>query len=706
MPSGYTLIESEAAFLKHAFRSDPIFIRGDWLCEWAEEFYRGRQINFTRTRSIVKELLDTFPFLSSESAEKIYALLKQNAQTDITISTEEILQGCFPSPIWETAPSKVQAAEWLLWLDSIKPDDFFEPFFEIICSKWQKFDPHYALAYTCHNSEQAGDLLKNWICFYDFEINKNFGKFPVAVSKEWNEIRCNYWKNEIARTNGNYIQEFLKYDSNYQDKQLVALETIKYFKLYPAELNKEIFNKLVLYATVEEKTLLYQILPLETPTSVPNEPEEVIHWFKQEYLPYRYRAVQLNDRDCIEKSVKLGREFADWYLNFYPVAIAKTKFLTHYKTSELKTTSTNHINLLVILDGLHAVDAQTLLNEILSNNINSHLDLVENSFTFSPLPTVTEYTKNHIVYGSFTSFYDKLEKLGIDIPDKETPVENLANAKPGEIVIWRIQEPDATYHKEGQSADLATKIKGQMMIIENRIAGAINDIPAGTLLRVVITTDHGRLLGMSKRTIEIPEGMSAHGRAAWGVKDIIFDSKGFLVDQDIAYLSKDTFHLGDQTAAIIISDKAFVHDTYSEEFSPHGGLFPEEVIVPWMMFEMNIEKPSFSIRVSGSGQANKEAKALLSITNPSPYNATLISTEIDLGTHKEIIDLEYLLLPKKVNNIEFTVNNWPSVDQTQSGTLTVEISLPNGEIIPSTISLKELISTSMYSRDNILEDLL
>ena len=689
-----------------ALGQKPILIRGDWLCNWADSFYRGRQIKVAKTRSIVRELLSCYSFLTPDSATIICSLLKKNSCEDISVSAKEILKGCYPNPIWEKAPSKEHAAEWLLWLDEKQTDGLFEPFLKMISAEWGNYESRYQLAYNCVNPNQANELIRKWICFSNAEITKAFGKFPFEPPKKWTKVKQDYWREEITLTSGIYFLEFLEYESSHRDKLEVASQTIKYFQNYPIELTKVVYNKLLLYATGKELTQLNNLKPVDVPSIMPTEPDEVFRWFNRNICLIDNHAVKMEDNDSIEISVDIAKIFAEWYLEYYPIAIAKGKYLTHFKANELKTDNLQTINLIIILDGLNAIDAQTLLNEILSDSSKNQLELVENAFSFSPLPTVTEYTKTHIVHGSFSTFDNKLEKLGVDIPDKESPSNALSAAHLGDIIIWRIQEPDFTYHKEGQSSDLTTKIEGQMTVISKRITNAIENTHSNLPLRVILTTDHGRMLGKSQRTIEVPGGMIAHGRAAMGVREIEFGSKGYVVDHDIAYLSKDTFQLIDKTAAVIISDKSFVHEHYSEEVSPHGGLFPEEVILPWIVFERNLEKPNFTLKISGSGQANKEGKAILTITNPSSFHASLVSVELDFGNHKEYLESTAAILPRKVINVEFLIKSWPSVDQTQTGNGTAHINLPNGEIIIQNISLKNLELKSMYSRDNILEDLL
>jgi hypothetical protein len=706
LPENYTLVNTEVEFLKKALSQESLFIQGDWLCEWAETFFTGREIPFSYTRSLVRELKTTFPFLTPETAAKIFSLLEKNSNTDIHLTEKEILKGCFPAKHWEETPSKGQAAAWLLWLVENRPDDFYIPFLTNLSSFWLEIEPRFKLAYQCLNPDEAWELLIKWVSYSDSEIVSTLGAFPLALPKKLDREKNNYWEQKVIQSKGKFFLDFLNHESNHQDKLSIVSKTIKYFQNNPQEINDKIFNKLNQFATGKELKTLLSLKPIDVPRSLPDHPDDILAWFKQEYSPYRKRSIEVNDEEAKKISIQRAIQFAEWYLEYYPKAIAKGKDIAPFKTHEIKEKNKKAITLLVILDGLNAFDGQILLNEILSKPSKNHLNIVENTYIYSLLPTVTEFTKNRIVYGTLANNFDKLEKLGIDLPDKTSPSQDLSNAKEGDLIIWRIQEPDFTYHKEGQSSDLAAKIAGQMIIISNRIQDAIEDVPLYQPIRVIITTDHGRILGKSNRTVNVPDGMTAHGRAAWGISDIKFSSKGYLVENDIVYLSKETYHLDDRTVAVVMTDDAFVHETYKEEISPHGGLFPEEVILPWMVFEKNVEKPSFKFTLSGTGVANKESTAILKIMNLSSYSAKLVSGEFDLGTHKEFIQCEFLISPKKEETFELPINRWPSSDQIQTGSLVVEIGLPNGEILFTTISLTGLKSESMYARDNILDDLL
>jgi hypothetical protein len=48
---------------------------------------------------------------------------------------------------------------------------------------------------------------------------------------------------------------------------------------------------------------------------------------------------------------------------------------------------------------------------------------------------------------------------------------------------------------------------------------------------------------------------------------------------------------------------------------PHGGLFPEEVIVPWLELQSRVEEPSYTFNVSGVGIAGTSGELIVEVTN-------------------------------------------------------------------------------------------
>jgi hypothetical protein len=52
-------------------------------------------------------------------------------------------------------------------------------------------------------------------------------------------------------------------------------------------------------------------------------------------------------------------------------------------------------------------------------------------------------------------------------------------------------------------------------------------------------------------------------------------------------------------------------------------LYPEEVIIPWLVYERDVVRPEIEITISGSGQATKPGELELHVTNLTDIDVIL-----------------------------------------------------------------------------------
>ena len=161
------------------------------------------------------------------------------------------------------------------------------------------------------------------------------------------------------------------------------------------------------------------------------------------------------------------------------------------------------------------------------------------------------------------------------------------------------------------------EIAGKIRTIVDRVS------PAQGLLNVVITCDHGRLLGRSQRAIQPPASLKPHERGAWGAFAVnIQFSESSKEEDEIVWLNPFAYGLPTSSAYVVaLSDRSFVmaDGKSGVEWFPHGGLFPEEVIVPWVTLALNVKIPPLVIAVSGSGAVGQLGHVELRLTNPNSY---------------------------------------------------------------------------------------
>ncbi len=699
-PAGFMVIETEVTFLEKACSQESLFIRGQHLCMWAQKFYQGRQMNFGNAPSPIQDMINTFPELAEEQARKIFGLLGNDVSKLARISAADLLNIQYPMTLWEEIPSAIHAAKWLIWLDQTAYHELLIPLFKYIGAEWSSLQPNLAPLYDCYGPETARVIIGQWIDVLNVEFRKKYGDFPLPIPERWLKHLEKTWRKQVIETDGEFLTEFIKHSTPMEFKKLVALATLDYYeqKNSPRQITTERLNQIARFVSGNGLIRLNLLKAAQPPRDVPDSPDAVLKWFEDEYLPFR--AWQISAKADAPNILDLGLQFAMWYLSFYPTALTSKKYLSFFKSKNLKDQKSEYVDLLVILDGLHTFDAKFLKDCLLSTNGSHKLEITDNTFCFAPLPTVTDFAKGALVHGAQPTLMKELQLLGDDVSELNSPLEKLKAAQPGSLLIWRFQDPDRTYHTKNRSPLLKTEVEGELTTIAQKILDVTESLSLKTKLRITITTDHGRFLGMSKRIMDIPDGMQAHGRAAWGRVELSFDKTGYKIVNNIAYLSKDRFGLMDEDAAVILDDTAFKHPTYSQEYSTHGGLFPEEVIIPWMVFEREIVRPELAFTISGEGQATFPGMVKFEVVNSSSVNLKLVKVMfvLGLGNSFEITQQEELPGFRKTP-FEINIPTWPSSEQVALGKAEVYLCLPNGEEYSVSTSLSDLKIAEFYKRD-------
>lgn len=702
---GYVIIETEVQFLLHANDKQPLVIRGQQLCNWAQNYYDGRNISYKETHSPKAHLIDSFPELTKEQAHFLCELLGQKITTLKNFSANEILFACFPIPLWDDLPSLKHSAEWLLWLDETNPNTAFTPILRIITTDWKNACPEASTIYDIIAPITARDTLLKWLGAKVTTFINQFGQFPVTISEKWIPDLHKIWNLEIIKTNGAILLDIIKLPIEWRFKHFVALRTFEFFEKHPdsEQFTNEVYDVLTRFLSGNDLLRLRLIKPIPEPTKVPEKPENVISWFTKEYLPFREWQIATKAEQLSPQILEFGKEFALWYLDFYPKALISKKYLSFFRSKDLRDNDSNHVNLLIILDGLHAIDAKYLRANLLNYVGQNRLVMTDNDYCFAPLPTVTDFSKGALVHGVQPTFMKEFALLGEDVSEYQTPVPKLQEAKPGNLLMWRIQDPDHTYHAKNKSSMLRKDIEGSLSTIAAKILDVVNSVSVTQPLRIIITTDHGRFFGTSIRDINIPANMEAHGRAAWGKTNIEYTETGYKIENDLVFLSKERFGLMLDDAAVILTDHAFRSEKRIKEVSTHGGLFPEEVIIPWMIFERNISRPEIEIKIFGKGQANQPGPVKVTVINPSSIDIAISKIIFVYNEdNKSVVDIlqEVPGLDKRIFDINIPV--WPSSEQITQGSAQAIIQLPEGDEYSCEINLSNLQVTELYTRDKSL----
>lgn len=709
VPQGYRVLTSEVEFLRHVTGGEPLLVRGASLSDWAEAYFQARGVQYREAPSPTRELQAFCPDMTPAAVQ---ALLNKMGDAYFELprplAPAQLLHELYPRRLWhEENPTAKHAAEWLLWLYESQPPAWLQPLLRSLCERWQLDAPDtLGLVYSATDAEAALQLLDAWLWLEPAPQYAAFGEFPQPIPPALRNRASMIWRERATATKGDFFEQVHAQPTPFILKRLAAQETAHFYLHQPQHMTQKRLSQLAEYLPDSELQELRRRLAPPSPAHLPDQPEEVLRWFAASYLPYRLWQSANAVVEAEEQVEEAAQGFAYWYLDRYPKALmghAMRDLLSF--TQAIDCASADAVTLLIVLDGLHAGDARQLQQKIRASALR--LALITDRLVFAPLPTVTEFCKPALFCGVPPARAASVKPIGVILAEDVAPVEELQSAVPGQLYIWRILEPDRTYHKHNGSGTLLRDVEAQLDAAANKIVDLVDQIPSELSLQIIIGTDHGRLLGKSTRRVAVPPGMTSHGRAAWGDTGRSFDTSGYAVEDEVVYLHGVRFGLTQDTAIVLNQDTFRTSDGKGgTEVYPHGGLFPEEVIVPWMVFARDVEMPKLLLSISGDGTAGKRGQLVLYVSNLGDVKVTLEEVQLQFPIRgNQTIPHTVTLDPRVTEHYQLDLEPWPTADDARQTRARVQMRLPNG--LPFEIEAQVTIrSQDMYDRGtDILEGL-
>lgn len=702
--AGYQVIESEVDFLRHALVDTPLLIRGGHLCAWAESFYALRGRPFRYQESPYAALRRVFPELTQEQASGLVRKMGLTAVSLDQISSRFVLERCYPndSVIWQSGPSHEHAARWLLWLYARRPDQaesiILRHFAQL--QKQRAGDQPEEQIYQAVNDQQARTLLDSWLGLGEIAL-VGLGEFPVGLSTELLNETKSRWMKRLIETNGAYFERMLSVPLPLALRQELAQLSVQFYEQHPQRLTNDVIRRLQPYLTTQRLAALEERVPPPEPTPLPDEEQAVLDWFQVEYLPYRRWQAQHGDEQARTIACRHGRAFAHWYLKRYPQWLLDPRWLSFQQASRLCEIAHDVLVFCVVLDGLPAWDAEDFART--SSAQIERLQLQQRSYCFAPLPTVTEFAKDALLKGVPPHLAPEYPPLGTILPDNASPMRELVCGQPGGLVFWRVEQPDKAYHFEAD-AKRERRVRAELEAILQAVQEVVETLPPNVSLQIVVTTDHGRLLNPeSPCRLPVPGGMQAHGRVAWGKSDQQFDESGFSIDDDAGWIAVH----GERFAMlhdmlIAVGEGSFQNAKSGSEPYPHGGLFPEEAIVPWFVFERDARQPDVSITVLGKGEAESTGTVTIQMINLGRVSLECLAVTLSHGAQAKGT---WSVPPLQKTEFTFSLHPWPVKADLPTLKSTLLFRQPSGrpfiiEVVPS------FEVQTLYERDDsIFKDL-
>jgi len=710
LPSGYLIVETEVDFLRYADSAKSLLIRGSDLCDWAEMFYRGRPVLCLEGHSPIRELVLACMTLSNKQAAEIYNLLSaQYNQIPRPITIRNILQTLYPQRMWMEIPSMEHGATWLVWLVTQPFPDALLPMLTSMAAQWHvQAIGSEAIIYEVIDADSAMKVLLAWLGISDSKEYQELGDFPGEVPPSLIEKAKSIWKYELVSTHGQIVKQILSRQTSQKLKFLATELASDYFMKHPGEITPDLYRAMALYLNRNQQRGLSRFIAPQAPTLMPDGPVEMQEWYRTSYLPYRLWQEQYGNNIAYEIVQTSAHKFALWYLDQYSKGLlggSLTPYISFNRSAQLANQRDSYVTLMIVLDGLHVSDGQYIRQAVEKTAIR--LTTAQDGLVFSPLPTITEFCKSALFKGIPPSNASQYPPLGKILPDNQSPIKSLQDAKSGELYLWRVQEPDNTYHTRNKSQTLQRDIESQLDGVANKIADIVDRVTQEIGLRIVITTDHGRLLAESQRTLPVPIGMEPHGRTAHGKSERDFPTSGYIIEEDIVYLHREKFGLPSDVA-VALTEKAFhtKDGKTGTELYAHGGLYPEEVIVPWLVFIRDLQAPEILISILGKGRAGTLGKIQLRAKNLSEIEVRIVGIILNSAMEQiSEICVDLNCLPLYESEFQLDLESWPTKQEAQGISCQVELQLPAGRKlrVAADISLE---SEEMYTKNqSILEDL-
>jgi len=708
VPDGYILVENEVDFLRLATSGQSLLIRGRELCAWAEGFYSLRNLPVRVVESPGIALRRFFPELTNEQAKEIAQKIGKNFVSSDELSPVYILDACFPKdyPLWHGKPSLEHAAHWLLWWLGHHPTPAEKTILEKFASIMEQCaeDETVKSLYQATNAENAKVLLWQWLGA-ERPFMRDMKEFPVKLPPQWLQELKQVWMKRIVDSQGAFFAEMKFFPLPSDLRQEFAHLAAEYYLKNPHRLDRTVLGDIQLFVSHKIFSELEKHLPPSEPSTLPEEESAVLAWFEKEYFPYRRWQATYGDENSRQIVLKHAHNFIRWLLKHYPLWLLGGENIAYQKSARLTINSSDMVIFCIILDGLPVWDASVLLQEI---SRVSRLTLLTKSYTFTTLPTVTEFAKEALLRGVPPNFTGQTPFLGETLPDNRSPKRHLRDVQPGQVIFWRVEQPDKAYHFE-QEDKREKKIFSELQTIVREIEEVVNTTPDNIHLNIFITSDHGRLMNShSPRQLPLEEGMQAHGRVAWKSCERAFPETGFVIYEKDGWIELDgeRFGMRQNHCFRIAWNESCFNSSNGYEAYPHGGLFPEEVIVPWLVFERDAATPELDISISGEGEANMSSKVFISILNSSRMSLECQEIEISgenylgkITAHKEIPPLDKVIFQE-------ILAPWPSKIIERNLTAKVTFTLPNGKIYTQNVTPDLKVQILYQQSDDLLKDLL
>lgn len=628
-PPNYRVIEFDIDFIQFAESSGDLWISGEYLSQWATDFYRARGIPYQtvdppkeRLRRVVGHQVDA---LDDDLINKLLNAVNYVVE-DKTL--DDVISAYTKRGIWRRQPTVKMLASWLIE----RVDDSLKPIVESWSNqKAEACEDTYLAGYFLTELDKRQDLLWEWIENTQSEIYSKFGAYPIALPSKFADLYRERFAKGLRRTKGEIVDHRIFEGPN---AVLAAEICYEYFRNYGDCITPTRFSKIGGYLKETQRSALQERLRVPSPDLVDSNAsqKEVLNWVCESYLPFRRWEIQFGNECDMKLAIKASKSFELWIRQKYPDFTNWERDQTPLNInfpSIISDLSKNRRVFWIMVDGLSWLNYRKLVDKLA--NSEAEFDLESDKPSLSILPTITRYAKWSAVSGEFPEkndmeSWDIRKTFNDTFPNGQYVSSNdigaLKNALAdtnSSIIFWNYTRLDAELHKQTDITGFMYTVESELDRLTNTISDLVLGAPENDNIAVLISSDHGQFLGPAE-ALDISwekQPNEIHGRMALGGRLKKDTSSDCALE-----LNRISFRIPDKIT--IASDNYHFGGSYrtgadGRAWGVHGGLAPEECVIGQGVLTRNLKYKEIEAQIYGEGEVGKASTLVLLIDNPNNF---------------------------------------------------------------------------------------
>ncbi len=420
-----------------------------------------------------------------------------------------------------------------------------------------------------------------------------------------------------------------------------------------AEQRQQIEKKYADLLTPELRQQLHTLVPPTSP-SLPDMAGLTLaqhttawqQWAVSGFIPYKFWLDGLVKPDTVqlEGIEQMAEQYGDWLFANFASLLAQNDVPTNYGVSQTVRSclATNNSRIIwLIIDGFPAVFVPLLEQALRTYGLSR----TTTSYAFAPLPTITEVgipaLLNGLIPDSSAFTTDRHEALKQSFSGYTTAFtaalgqfQHVLNSDT-DLCCLHWLDIDETLHRDDTKFDTPTSRTEKIAELLNerigKIAQFINqqtDRPT----KLVISTDHGATKclrnGQNIKNAKITEAAAANPRE----RSVKLEGKLLSVNLD----ATETYHLTSditRNPTTYVAARGYRYFGSNDRGYRHGGLTPEETIVPILLTEMAASAVEpLVLTYYGSSDGLPQGKTIkdfgIQVRNPNSFAVELLTLAI------------------------------------------------------------------------------